>query len=45
MDRTGVEPQRDIILRRKPADFPLVLAYVNREQTDLRKQCRNVGGV
>jgi hypothetical protein len=25
---------------RKPADFPLVLAYVNRGQTDLRKQCR-----
>ena len=30
--------------RRKPADFPLVLAYVNREQTDLRKQSRNVSG-
>jgi hypothetical protein len=30
--------------RRKPADFPLVLAYVNRGQTDLRKQCRHVGG-
>ena len=42
--RTGVEPQGDIIPWRKPADFPLVLAYVNREQTDLRKQCRNVGG-
>ena len=27
------------------ADFPLVLAYVNRGQTDLRKQSRNVGGV
>jgi hypothetical protein len=26
--------------RRKPADFSLVLAYVNRGQTDLRKQCR-----
>ena len=44
MGRTGVEPQGDIIPRRKPADFPLVLAYVNREQTDLRKQRRNVGG-
>ena len=44
-DRIGVEPQGDIIPRRKPADFPLVLAYVNREQTALRKQCRNVGGV
>src|ERR1700692_4818555 len=33
-----------IIPRRKPADFPLVLAYVNREQTDLRKQSRYVGG-
>ena len=30
--------------RRKPADFPLVLAYVNRGQTDLRKQSRYVGG-
>jgi len=29
--------------RRKPADFPLVLAYVNRGQTDLRKQSRYVG--
>jgi hypothetical protein len=44
MGRIGVEPPGDIIPRRKPADFPLVLAYVNREQTDLRKQRRNVGG-
>jgi len=42
--RIGIELQGDIIPRRKPADFPLVLAYVNREQTDLRKQCRYVGG-
>jgi hypothetical protein len=28
----------NITPRRKPADFPLVLAYVNRERTDLRKQ-------
>ena len=41
--RIGVEPQGNIIPRRKPADFPLVLAYVNREPTDLRKQSRNVG--
>jgi hypothetical protein len=34
----GVEPQSDIIPRRKPADFPLVSAYVTCEQTDLRKQ-------
>ena len=45
MEWIGIEPQGNIIPRRKPADFPLVLAYVNREQTDLRKQCRNVGGV
>jgi hypothetical protein len=38
MGRIGVEPSGDMIPRRKPADFPLVLAYVNREQTDLRKQ-------
>src|SRR4051794_23539351 len=44
MGRIGVEPPGDITPRRKPADFPLVLAYVNREQTDLRKQRRNVGG-
>jgi hypothetical protein len=36
--RIGVEPLGNIIPRRKPADFPLVLVYVNREQTDLRKQ-------
>ena len=40
MGRTGVEPQGDIIPRRKPADFPLVLAYVNHGQTDSRKQSR-----
>jgi hypothetical protein len=34
----------NITPRPKPADFPLVLAYVNREQTDLRKHSRNVGG-
>ena len=44
MGRIGVEPIGNIIPRRKPADFPLVLAYVNREQTDLRKRCRYVGG-
>ncbi len=44
MGRIGVEPQGNIIPWRKPADFPLVLAYVNRELTDLRKQSRNVGG-
>ena len=44
MGRIGVAPQGNITSRRKPADFPLVLAYVNREQTDLRKQSRNVGG-
>jgi len=44
MGRIGVEPPGDITPRRKPADFPLVLAYVNREQTDLRKQSRHVGG-
>jgi len=43
--RIGIEPGGDIIPRRQPADFPLVLAYVNREPTDLRKQSRNVGGV
>ena len=37
MGRIGVEPPGNIIPRRKPADFPLVLAYVNREPTDLRK--------
>jgi hypothetical protein len=42
--RIGVEPGRNIIPRRKPADFSLVLAYVNREPTDLRKQSTNVGG-
>ena len=45
MGRIGIEPAGNIIPRRKPADFPLVLAYVTREQTDLRKQGRNVGGV
>ena len=40
IDRIGVEPSGDITPRRKPADFPLVLAYVNRGQTDLRKQSR-----
>ena len=44
MGRIGVGPQGDITPRRKPADFPLVLAYVSREQTALRKQSRNVGG-
>ncbi len=44
MGRIGVEPQGNIIPRRKPADFPLVLAYVNREPTDLRKRRRYVGG-
>jgi hypothetical protein len=39
----GSDRSCDITPRRKPADFPLVLAYVNRGQTDLRKQCRNVG--
>jgi hypothetical protein len=38
-------PDRGTTLRRKPADFPLVLAYVNGGQTDLRKQSRNVGSV
>ena len=40
MGRIGVEPVGKITPRRKPADFPLVLAYVNRGQTDLRKQSR-----
>jgi hypothetical protein len=44
MGRIGVEPPGNIIPRRKPADFPLVLAYGNREQTDLRKRRRYVGG-
>ena len=43
MGRIGIAPRSNIIPRRKPADFPLVLAYVNHGQTDLRKQCRNVG--
>jgi hypothetical protein len=42
--RIGVEPGGNIIPRRKPTDFPLVLAYVNLEPTDLRKQSRKVGG-
>jgi hypothetical protein len=42
--RIGIAPSGNIIPRRKSADFPLVLAYVNREQTDLRKQSRYVGG-
>ena len=33
MGRIGVEPSGDITPRRKPADFPLVLAYVNRQPT------------
>src|SRR5437879_4199788 len=45
MGRIGVEPKGDITPRRKPADFPRVLAYVEGGQTDLRKQSRNVGGV
>jgi hypothetical protein len=44
MGQIGIEPSGNIIPRRKPADFPLVLAYVTREPTDLRKQSRNVGG-
>jgi len=28
MGRIGIEPTGDIIPRRKPADFPLVLVYV-----------------
>jgi hypothetical protein len=45
MDRIGIAPGGNIIPRRKPADFPLALAYVNGGQTDLRKQSRYVGGV
>ena len=30
MGRIGIEPQGDIIPRRKPADFSLVLVYVKR---------------
>jgi hypothetical protein len=40
----GPDRSCNITPRRKPADFPLVLAYVNRGQTDLRGQCRYVGG-
>lgn len=36
----GPDRSCNITPRRKPADFPLVLAYVNRGQTDLRKQSR-----
>ena len=45
MGRIGIASRGNIIPRRKPAEFPLVLAYVNREQTDLREQRRYVGGV
>jgi len=45
MGRIGVEPAGNITSRRKPADFPLVLVYVNHWQTDLRRQSRNVSGV
>ena len=43
MDRIGVEPRGDIIPRRKPADFPLVLVYVkgvaNRLE-EVKQKCR-----
>jgi hypothetical protein len=41
--RTGVEPQGDMIPRRKPADFPLVLVYVKRLANRLeeaKQKCR-----
>jgi len=44
MSRIGVAPAGNITPLRKQANFPLVLAYVTCEQTDLRKQSRNVGG-
>src|ERR1700722_19034595 len=34
MGQIGVAPDGKITPRRKPADFPLVLAYVNGEPTD-----------
>ena len=43
MGRIGIEPSGDIIPRRKPADFPLVLGYVNRVANRLeeaKQKCR-----
>jgi hypothetical protein len=40
MGRIRVAPYGKITPRRKPADFPQVLANVNGGPTDLRKQCR-----
>jgi hypothetical protein len=40
MSRIGVEPAGNITPLRKQANFPLVLAYVNHGQTDLRKPSR-----
>ena len=43
MGRIGVEPSGDIIPRRKPADFPLVLVYVKRVANrleEVKQTCR-----
>jgi molybdopterin-guanine dinucleotide biosynthesis protein A len=43
MDRIGIEPPGNIIPRRKPADFPLVLVYGKRLANRLeeaKQKCR-----